>query len=158
MNAMGGAVLSRKRLRDIGEQLANDRKLEILTYAADRERFTVAELKDSLGIPHTTAHEYCRDLARAGLIERVQGKPAAYAPIDFEVKLSLDEISSAVESESQTLSYVYEKYGEEAVEDVLDVWDRVEAGELTYREASAEVGMKHVDFLRTAAELDLLSR
>jgi len=158
MNAVEEVALSRKRLRDIGEQLANDRKLEILTYAADRERFIVAELKDSLGLPHTTAHEYCRDLARAGLIERVQEKPAAYAPIDFEVKLSLDEISSAVEAESQTLNYVFEEYGDDVVERVVEVWDRVDSGELTYREASAEAGMKHVDFLRTAAELDLLPR
>lgn len=150
--------LSRKRLQDIGEQLANDRKLDILSFAADHQGFTVAELKDALDLPHSTAHEYCRDLQQAGLLERVSDKPAVYAAVDFEVHLSLEEIASAVEAEDQTLDYAVERYGEAIIDEVLDVWERVEAGEYTYREASGELGMDHADFLRVAAELELLER
>jgi hypothetical protein len=39
---------------------------------------------------------------------------------------------------------------------VLDIWERVEAGDLTYREASDELMLQHADFLRIAAELELL--
>ena len=156
MSVADNLPLSRKRLRDIGAQFANDRKLEILSYGAERERFTVAELTDELGIPHTTAHEYCRELQRAGLLERVQGKPAAYAPVEFDIHLSLEDVASAVREESQTLSYATERYGDEVLDEVLDVWERVEAGELTYREASATVEMTHADFLRVASELELL--
>jgi predicted transcriptional regulator len=148
--------LSRKRLRDIGEQLANDRKLDILRYAADREQFKVSELTEDLDIPHTTAHEYCRDLQRAGLLRRLQEKPAAYAPVAFDIHLSLEEIASAVEAESQTIEYATQQYGDDIIDDVIDVWERVEDGELTYREASAEVDMQHADFLRVASELELL--
>lgn len=149
--------LSRKHVRQLGEQLANDRKLGILSYAADRERFTVSELKSALDIPHSTAHEYCRDLQGAGLLERVQEKPAAYAPVDFTFELSLDTIVTAVESESQTLDYATARYGEEIVDEVIDIWTEIDDGDLTFREASSELGMDHADFLRVASELDLLS-
>lgn len=148
--------LSRKRLRAIGEQLANDRKLDILRYAAERDQFTVTELTDDLDLPHTTAHEYCRDLQRAGLLRRIQEKPAAYAAVDFDIHLSLDEIASAVATETQTTEYATEKYREDIIDDVIDVWEQVEAGDLTYREASAQLDMQHADFLRVASELELL--
>lgn len=156
MSATDELPLSRKRLRAIGEQLANDRKLDILRYAAEQGQFTVTELIDDLDVPHTTAHEYCRDLQRAGLLRRLQEKPAVYAPVDFDIHLSLEEVVSAVQTEDQTIAYATERYGEDIVDDVLDIWERVEAGDLTYREASAQVEMEHADFLRVASELELL--
>ena len=149
--------LSRKHVRQLGEQLANDRKLEILSYAADRERFTVSELKSALDIPHSTAHEYCRDLHGTGLLERVQEKPAAYAPVDFTFELSLDTIATAVDSETQTVEYATARYGDEIVDEVIDIWAEIDDGDLTFREASRELGMDHADFLRVASELKLLS-
>lgn len=158
MSVTDDTPISRKRLQAVFEQLANGRKLEILGYAADREEFTVGELKDELGLAHTTAHEYCRDLHAAGFLTREGGKPARYAPVDFDLHLSLSSIADAVESESETLTYTVETYGEGSIDDVVDVWERVEAGELTYREASTDVGMAHADFLRVAQELELLTR
>lgn len=158
MSITDDTSISRKRLQAVFEQLANDRKLEILGYVAGREEVTVSELKDELGLPHTTAHEYCRDLHATGFLVRKGGKPARYAPADFDLQLSLSSIADAVESESETLEYTIETYGEGSIDDVIDVWERVEAGELTYREASEEVGMAHVDFLRVAQELELLTR
>ena len=149
---------SRKRLQDVFEQLANDRKLDLLGYAADQGEFTVAALKADLGLPHTTAHEYCRELQAAGLLERKQGKPARYAAVDFEFHLSPELIATAVETESETLDYLVETYGQDSIESILDIWESVEEGELTYREASATLEMAHADFLRGAAELDLLER
>ena len=150
--------LSRKRLQDLGAQLANDRKLDILSFAADHEQFTVIDLKDALDLPHSTAHEYCRDLQQAGLLGRVQEKPATYRAVDFEVHLSIDDIAAAVETEDQTLEYAVERYGNEIIDEMLDVWERVEAGEYTYREASADLGIDHADFLRIAGELELFDR
>lgn len=158
MSATDHIPLSRKRLQEIGEQLANDRKLEILSFAAEHERFTVTQLKDTLALPHTTAHEYCRDLQQAGLLRRVQEKPAAYAPVNFDIHLSLEEIAAAVDAESETLDYAVTEYGDGIIDEVLDIWERVEAGELTYREASAQLEMAHADFLRVAAELELFER
>lgn len=155
MSRVDDAPLTRKRLRTVLEELANDRKLDIIDYAATHGEFSVAELTDELDLPHTTAHEYCRDLQRAGLLSREQGKPARYSPIDFEVSLSPAVISDAVENEARTLEYAVDRYGEGIVDDVIDVWERVEAGELTQREASARVGIDHADFLRVAAELEL---
>lgn len=148
--------LSRTRLRIIGEQLANDRKLDILRYTAEKDTFEVATLTDELDLPHTTAHEYCRDLQQAGLLRRAQDKPAVYEATEFDIHLSLDQIAQAVEAEGQTLTYATDRYGENIVDDVLTVWDRVEAGNLTYREASESVEMEHADFLRLASELELL--
>lgn len=156
MSAANDCPLSRKRLRDIGQQLANDRKLDMLRYAAERDWFEVTELTSDLDIPHTTAHEYCRDLQRAGLLRRVQEKPAAYTPVDFDIHLSIEEIASAVAAENQTIDYAIRRYGDDIVDDVLEVWEQVEEGALTYREASATVEMQHADFLRVASELDLL--
>ena len=156
MSISNEAPLSRKRLQTVFEQLANDRKLDILTYAADHDHFSVTELKEAVGIPHSTAHEYCRDLHAAGLLNREQGKPARYSAVDFDFNLSLDRISNAVEAESETLEYIINTYGDDSIDAVLDIWDQVEAGELTYREASATVDMQHADFLRIAAELELL--
>ena len=158
MSTTSDPPISRKRLRTVFEQLANDRKLNILGYAAEHERFTVADLRSELELPHTTAHEYCRDLERAGLLRREQGKPAQYAAVEFDIHLSLEAIASAVEAESETLDYAIDTYGEGIVDDLLDVWERVEAGTLTYREASATLEMQHADFLRVAAELELLGR
>ncbi len=56
------------------------------------------------------------------------------------------------------LEYAIAEYGEGIIDDILDVWERVDAGELTYREASATLEMKHADFLRIAAELELFER
>ena len=156
MSALDHPPLSRTRLRIIGEQLANDRKLDMLRYAAENDAFEVAALTDDLDLPHTTAHEYCRDLQRAGLLRRVQDKPAVYQATEFDIHLSLDQIASAVEAEGQTLAYAIGRYGDQIVDDVIAVWDRVEAGDLTYREASATVGMDHADFLRVVSELELL--
>jgi len=153
---MNDRPLSRKRLRAIGEQLANDRKLDILRFAAEQEQFRVTALTERFDIPHTTADEYCRDLQRAGLLRRIEKKPAAYAPVGFDIHLSLNGIASAVEAENQTLAYATDQHGDDVIDDVLDIWERVEAGELTYREASAELQMEHADFLRVAAELELL--
>ena len=158
MSATDDTTISRKRLRSVFEQLANDRKLDILGYAAEHEQFAVADLKTELGLPHTTAHEYCRDLHQAGLLRREQGKPAQYAAVEFDIHLSLDAVASAVNAESETLDYVIDAYGEGIIDEVLDVWERVDAGDLTYREASATVEMQHADFLRVAAELELLGR
>lgn len=158
MSAADDGPISRKRLQALGEQLANDRKLEILSYAAGRGEFSVTDLREALDLPHSTAHEYCRDLQGAGLLQRVQEKPAAYAPVDFDIHLSIDDIASAVEKEDRTLAYAHERYGEDVVERVLDVWESVEAGDLTYREASARVEMDHADFLRVASELELFER
>ncbi|MFB6360728.1 MAG: helix-turn-helix domain-containing protein [Halobacteriales archaeon] len=158
MEASDDRLLSRKRLQAIGEQLANDRKLDILWFAAEHEQFTVAQAKQALDLPHTTAHEYCRDLQRAGLLRRVQEKPAAYAPVDFDIHLSLAEIASAVKTEDATLDHAIAEYGEGIIDEVLDVWERVETGEYTYREASGHVGMAHADFLRVASELELFER
>ncbi len=158
MSVTDDTPLSRKRLQTVFEQLANDQKLEILGYAADRDEFTVTELKADLEIAHTTAHEYCRDLHAAGLLERTGGKPARYAPIDFDLHLSLTSIADAIESESETIEYALETYGDDCIDDVLEVWKSVEAGERTYREASEAVGMAHADFLRVAQELELLTR
>ncbi|MFC4986879.1 TrmB family transcriptional regulator [Saliphagus infecundisoli] len=118
----------------------------------------MADLRADLELAHTTAHEYCRDLEAAGLLERTSGKPAEYAPVPFTIDLSLASIAEAVELESDTLDYAIETYGDDCIDAVLDVWDQVEADDLTYREASEEVGMAHADFLRVADELDLLSR
>jgi sugar-specific transcriptional regulator TrmB len=156
MSTTDPASLSRKQLQEIGEQLANDRKLEILTYAAAHKELTVSELKRELDLPHSTAHEYCRELHEAGLLDRLQEKPATYAAVDFRIELSLDEIASAVEEESQTLEYATQRYGAEILEEIVALWDEIEAGELTYREASASLDMEHADFLRVASELDLL--
>lgn len=158
MTAADDVPLSRKRLHTVFEQLANDRKLDILGYAADHGAFTVTDLKEEFGFPHTTAHEYCRELAAAGLLQRDKGKPAVYSPVDFDIHLSLDMISTAVTTESETVDYMLEEYGDDIIETVIDVWHRVEAGELTYREASATVEMTHADFLRLAAELELFDR
>jgi DNA-binding MarR family transcriptional regulator len=158
MSSIDDSSISRKRLQDIGEQLANDRKLDILSYAATHDQFTVSGLKEALDLPHSTAHEYCRDLQQVGLLERVRNKPAAYAAVEFDIHLSLEEIASAVEAEDQTLEYAVGRYGEDVIDDVLDMWERVEAGEYTYREASGELGMDHADFLRVAAELELFQR
>src|SRR5699024_11080148 len=97
---------SRKRLQDVFEDLSNDRKLDILGYAPEQDEFTVAALKDDLSLPHSTAHEYCRDLQAAGLLERKQGKPARYAAVDFEFHLSPELIATAVDTESETLDYL----------------------------------------------------
>lgn len=156
MSATDEPPLSRSRLRIIGEQLANDRKLDILRYAAAHKTFEVARLTDELDLPHTTAHEYCRDLQRAGLLTRVEEKPAVYAATEFDIHLSLDQIAAAVEAEGQTLTYATERYGDDIVDDVIAVWESIEAGDRTFREASATIGMKHADFLRVAAELELL--
>ena len=150
--------LSRKRLRAVFEQLANDRKLDILSYAAAHEQFSVSDLKGALGIPHSTAHEYCRELHAAGLLHREQGKPARYSAVDFDFHLSLDAVATAVESESATIEYAIERYGEDVVDRLIAIWEQVEDGELTYREASATLGMQHVDFLQVASELELLAR
>lgn len=158
MSAASDRPVTRKRLRQVFEQLANDRKLDILSYAASRDEFTVGELKEELDLPHTTAHEYCRDLQAAGLLVREREKPAAYAAAEFELHLSLDEIAESVASETETLDYAVDRYGDGVVDDVLDAWERVEAGEFTYREASAAAGMEHADFLRVASELELLDR
>lgn len=158
MSATDDPPLSRRRLHTVFEQLANDRKLDILGYAGEQGKFTVSDLKDEFGFPHTTAHEYCRDLAAAGLLHREKGKPAVYSPVDFDIRLSLDTISTAVTAESETVDYMLAEYGEDIIEEVIDIWDRVEAGELTYREASATLEMRHADFLRLAAELELFDR
>jgi predicted ArsR family transcriptional regulator len=158
MSVTDDTPLSRKRLRNVFEQLSNDRKLVILRYASRHENFTVAELKTDLDIPHTTAHEYCRELRAAGLLVRKQDKPAMYAAVDFELNLSLDAIATAVENESKTLDYITETYGDDSIEAVLDIWEEVDRGELTYREASTTLGMAHADFLRVADELDLFER
>lgn len=158
MSTTDDTPLSRKRLHTVFEQLANDRKLDILGYAAEQRRFSVADLKDEFGFPHTTAHEYCRDLAAAGLLRREKGKPAVYSPVEFDIHLSLDAISTAVTTESETVDYLLAEYGDGIIEEVLDIWERVEAGDLTYREASATLNMTHADFLRLAAELELFDR
>lgn len=49
-------------------------------------------------------------------------------------------------------------YGDDIIDNLLDIWKDVDAGELTYREASATIDMQHADFLRLATELDLLDR
>jgi predicted transcriptional regulator len=156
MSTTSNLPTSRKRLRTVFEQLANDRKLDILSYAAEHAQFTVTDLKTELALPHTTAHEYCRDLHQAGLLRREQGKPAQYAAVEFDIHLSLEAIASAVDAESETLDYAIDTYGEGIIDDVLDVWERVEVSDLTYREASATIEMQHADFLRVAAELELL--
>src|SRR5699024_412284 len=158
MSTTDNTPLSRKRLHTVVEQLANDRKLEILGYAAEHGQFSVADLKDEFGFPHTTAHEYCRDLATAGLLHREQGKPAVYSPVDFDIRLSLDAISTAVAAESETVDYMLAEYDDEIIEEVIEIWERVEADDLTYREASATLDMAHADFLRLAAELDLFDQ
>lgn len=158
MSATDHVPLSRKRVQEIGEQLANDRKLDILSFAAEHDEFTVTQLKGTLDLPHTTAHEYCRELHNAGLLERVQEKPAAYAPVDFDIHLSLEDIAAAVDTESATLDYAVDEYGEGIIDEVLDVWERVDDAELTYREASAHLEMAHADFLRVVSELELFGR
>jgi predicted transcriptional regulator len=158
MSVTDDTSISRKRLQMVFEQLANDRKLEILSYAADHEQFTVTALKDDLGLPHTTAHDYCRELHQAGLLQRNQMKPATYRAVDFDIHLSLDAIATAVETESETIDYMLETYSDGIIDELLDIWERVEAGELTYREASGTLDMQHADFLRLAAELELFNR
>ena len=158
MSAADDPPLSRKRLHTVFEQLANDRKLDILGYAGEQGQFTVSDLKDEFGFPHTTAHEYCRDLAAAGLLHREKGKPAVYSPVDFDIRLSLDTISTAVTAESETIDYMLAEYSEDIIEEVIEIWDHVETGDLSYREASATLEMRHADFLRFAAELDLFDR
>jgi|AntDeeMetagen134_2_1112570.scaffolds.fasta_scaffold02470_5 predicted transcriptional regulator len=158
MSTTDDAPLSRKRLQSVFEQLANDRKLDILGYAAEKGEFSVTDLKDEFGFPHTTAHEYCRDLSKAGLLSREKGKPAVYSPVDFDIHLSLDAISMAVAAESETVDYMLAEYGDGIVEELLNTWEHVEAGDLTYREASATLKMTHADFLRLTAELELFDR
>lgn len=158
MSTTNNSPPSRKRLHNVFEQLANDRKLDLLGYAAAQGEFTVTELKAELGFPHTTAHEYCRELQAAGLLERKQGKPARYAAVDFEFHLSPEVIATAVDTESETLDYLTDTYGQDSIEAILEIWPAVEQGELTYREASATLEMTHTDFLRGAAELDLFER
>lgn len=158
MSVTDDTPISRKRLQTVFEQLANDRKLEILSYAADHGQFAMTDLKDDLGLPHTTAHDYCRELHQAGLLDRVQAKPASYAAVDFDIHLSLDAIATAVEMESETIDYMVATYGEDVIDEILDVWEHVEASDLTYREASGTIEMQHADFLRLAAELELLDR
>lgn len=156
MSVINEASVSRKRLQDIFEQLANDRKLEILSYAADHGEFAVTDLKDDLWLPHTTAHQYCRELQAVGLLSREQGKPATYTAVEFDLQLSLATITEAVQSEAETIDYATDQYSEDIIEEILDVWEHVETAELTYREASATIRMDHADFLRVAAELELL--
>lgn len=158
MSITDNSLPSRKRLHNVFEQLANDRKLDLLGYAAEHGEFTVTELKADLGLPHTTAHEYCRELQAAGLLDRKQGKPARYAATDFEFRLSPELIATAVDTESETLEYLIDTYGQDSIEAILDIWDEVEQGELTYREASTTLEMAHADFLRAAAELDLFDQ
>ncbi|GAA5052282.1 helix-turn-helix domain-containing protein [Haladaptatus pallidirubidus] len=158
MSIKDDTPISRKRLQTVFEQLANDRKLDILSYAADHEWFTVTALKDDLGIPHTTAHDYCRELHQAGLLHREQMKPATYSAVEFDIQLSLDAIATAVETESETIDYMLATYGDGIIDELLDIWERVDAGELTYREASGMLDMQHADFLRLASELELFNR
>ncbi|WP_266082482.1 helix-turn-helix domain-containing protein [Haladaptatus caseinilyticus] len=158
MRVTNDTPISRKRLQTVFEQLAHDRKLEILSHAAKHEQFAVTTLKDDLGLPHTTAHDYCRELHQAGLLHRKQMKPATYTAVDFDIHLSLDAIATAVEAESETTEYMLDTYGDSIIDELLDVWERVEDGDLTYREASGVLEIQHADFLRLAAELELFTR
>lgn len=81
-----------------------------------------------------------------------------YAAVDFEFHLSPDLIATAIDTESETLEYLIDTYGQDSIEAILDIWEDVDQGELTYREASAMLEMAHADFLRGAAELDLFER
>ena len=42
--------------------------------------------------------------------------------------------------------------------ELIDIWERIDTRELTYREASGMLDMQHADFLRLAAELELFNR
>ena len=141
----------------IAEQLANVRKLEVLAYTSETGEVPVSDLVDGLDLPPTTAHQYCRELAAVGLLERTAGKPARYRPVEFSVQLDPASIQAALSAEPDTVDLFRDRYGPDVVETLLDVWPGVEAGQLTYRQASREIGMDHADFLRLAEELDLMS-
>ena len=59
---------------------------------------------------------------------------------------------------NKPLIFAIAEYGEGIIDAVLDVWEQVDAGDLTYREASAALEMHHADFPRVAAELELFER
>ena len=130
-------------LRAIG----NPNKAKIIAHLAKHRGETAEGIGKHLGYPLPTVYKYLRELEAARVIEsEAKGNTRVYFAIDFKLEISPEKLMEAFEG--QTMMHLYKgRFGKEGVEKFNKVADKVNLGQMTFRQAAATLGITYYEFV-----------
>lgn len=136
-------------LRAIG----NPNKAKIIAHLAKHRHETAENIGKHLGYPLPTVYKYLRELETANAIEsEAKGNTRVYFACDFKLEVSPQKLMEAFEE--QTMMDLYKaRFGIEGVEKLNKVAAKAKAGKMTFRQASATLGITYYEFISLLDEV-----
>jgi DNA-binding transcriptional ArsR family regulator len=138
------------------QAIGNPNKAKIIAHLAKHRGETAESIGSHLGYPLPTVYKYLRELEAARTIEsEAKGNTRVYFAIDFKLEISPEKLMEAFEK--QTMMNLYKaRFGKEGIEKFNKAADKVNLGQMTFRQAASTLGITYYEFVSLLDEAGAL--
>jgi DNA-binding transcriptional ArsR family regulator len=145
-----------EKTMSILQAIGNPNKAKIIAHLAKHRGETAEGIGKHLGYPLPTVYKYLRELEAARAIEsEAKGNTRVYFACDFKLEISPEKLMEVFEE--QTIMDLYKgRFGKEGVEKFNNVADKVKAGQMTFRQAAATLGITYYEFVSLLDEAGVI--
>jgi DNA-binding transcriptional ArsR family regulator len=138
------------------QAIGNPNKAKIIAHLAKHRGETAESIGKHLGYPLPTVYKYLRELEAARTIEsEAKGNTRVYFASDFKLEISPEKLMEAFEE--QTMMTLYKgRFGKEGIEKFSKAAEKVNLGQMTFRQAAATLGITYYEFVSLLDETGAL--
>lgn len=138
------------------QAIGNPNKAKIIAHLAKYRGENAETIAKHLGYPLPTVYKYLRELEAANAIEsEAKGNTRVYFACDFKLEVSPQKLMEAFEE--QTVLGLYKaRFGAEGVEKLNKVAAKANAGQMTFRQAAASLGISYYEFVSLLDEVGVI--
>ncbi len=146
-----------ERTISILKTVGNPNKARIIAHLAKHKGETAEDLGKHLGYPLPTVYKYLRELEAARMVEsEVKDKVRLYYPSNFKLVVSPEKLMEAFEEQSVMDLYKV-RFGDDGMERLNEVVEKVRAGKMTYRQAASILGITYYEFVLLLDETSVVN-
>jgi DNA-binding transcriptional ArsR family regulator len=145
-----------EKTMSILQAIGNPNKAKIIAHLAKHRGETAEGIGKHLGYPLPTVYKYLRELEAARAIEsEAKGNTRVYFACDFKLEISPEKLMEVFEE--QTIMDLYKgRFGKEGVEKFNKAADKVNLGQMTFRQAAATLGITYYEFVSLLDEAGVI--
>jgi len=142
-----------ERAISILKNVGNPNKARIIAHLAKHRGETAEDLGKHLGYPLPTVYKYLRELEAARIVQsEAKGKLRIYHPAEFELVISPGKLMEMLEEQTFMNSY-RTRLGEEGIERLRGVAEKIKTGRMTYRQAASTLGITYYELVSLLDEM-----
>jgi len=136
-----------ERTISILKSIGNPNKARMIAHLAKHRGESAEDLSRHLGYPLPTVYKYLRELEAARMVEcEVKDRTQLYYPGNFELVVSPEKLMEMLEGEGVVDVYKA-RFGDEGMEHLKEVFEKVKAGNMTFRQAASTLGITYYELV-----------